>query len=285
MWKYITFFTCIGACFLCAEEDFYLRKEQLESSLQAAQGEKRAALLVELATLYMQDQKEEEAFTIFLSALSGHTDTPYTLSKQEQQVYEESLKIYLTQPPQEVAKELQEKLLLHVKRYPTHAYIQLLLAATYANCRQYSAFFDHFSKGHAIAPNSFLAYKTLGIIHIKLFEKARTPEEKEQHRLKLMEYLTKALDYDDRDPMLYKLLIVYGQLEKKKSIIVDMLDRICKGQVVIPRGEIPFYVHEAIEVDEQEKAKQFLNKATMWYQYSRTIEEMKRVLDDNKARS
>jgi hypothetical protein len=49
------------------------------------------------------------------------------------------------------------------------------------------------------------------------------------------------------------------------------------------RGDIAFYVQQAVSINEIELAQKFIDKATEWYQYSRTIKSAQQYLK-NKER-
>jgi hypothetical protein len=261
-------------------------REELLKKIATAQGAEKAQLEVVLATVYVKDQKEEEAFQMFLRALS---DIPQkqaaSPSKEELQIYNSSLPIYLEQakcPASQAAKELESKLEPVLTAHPEYDQVRFLFAAAKANQHQYEDFFYHFYKAYTQNQACFLAYRTLGILNIKLFEKARLIDEKEQRRQEMQKFLHLALKENVNDVALYKLLIVFSPAEARKKAVHEVLDMIVQNSVQVPRSDISFYVNEALVACEKESAERFLDKQATWYQYSRIIEEMRKVVSDDK---
>ena len=261
-------------------------REELLRKIATVQGDEKAQLEVVLATVYVKDQKEEEAFQIFLGALS---DVPQkNLAKpsmDELQIYSSALPIYLEQakcPASQAAKELESKLAPVLVEHPEYVQVRFLFAAAKANQHQYEDFFYHFYKAYSQNQNCFLAYRTLGILNIKLFEKARLIDEKELRRQEMQKFLHLALKENVNDVALYKLLIVFSPAESRKKAVHEVIDMIIQNSVQVPRSDISFYINEAMAASEKESAESFLDKQATWYQYSRIIEEMRKVVSDDK---
>jgi len=218
-----------------------------------------------------------------LEALKSAKTLPYLMSQEEGVVYDRGLKLYLensSRSPTEVAHELETTLQPCLKAHPEYAEVRFLLAAAFANLKKFEEFFYQFYKAYTKSPTCFMAYRTIAIINIKLFEKARTLQEKEARRQEAQKFLKLALDEDDKDPMLYKLLVLFAPKNEKKQLVKEIIERIIRTDVVIPRHEIALYVNAAVDINERGLAKQFLNKAATWYEYSRNIQEMREHLDD-----
>ncbi len=276
------------------EREYSTAKEDLLQKIESAKETEKASLKVVLATLYMRDQKEEEAFEIYLEALSaiprkslqeGEVSKDLKMSQDEYTLYNKSLVQYLEQskgPPLEVVKELEKTLTPVIKTHPEYVQVRFLLAATQANQRQYEEFFYHFFCAFRQNQECFLAYKTLGILNIKLFERARDEESKSARRAEVQKFLQLAIKENAHDVALYKLLVVFATPESKKEVVTQVLELIVQNDVQIPRSDIPFYVNEACLVDKKEVAKSFLNKQATYYQYSRIIEDMRKVITDDK---
>jgi hypothetical protein len=267
--------------------EFSAVREELQKKIAEAEScEQKAELEVVLATVYIRDQKEEEAFQTFLQALC---DVPQknqiAPSKEELQIYESALPIYLEQakcPASDAAVELESKLEPVLREHPEYVQVRLLFAAAKANQQQYEDFFFHFFKAYTENQECFLAYRTLGILNIKLFEKARLVEEREERRNSVQKYLHLALKENMKDVALYKLLIVFSPPEARGNAVREVLEMIVQNNIQVPRSDISFYVNEAMSASEKEVAKVFLDKQATWYQYSRIIEEMRKVVSDDK---
>jgi hypothetical protein len=84
------------------------------------------------------------------------------------------------------------------------------------------------------------------------------------------------------DISLYKMLICTASAEEKKETVVFAIKTIIDSNVVIPRGDIPFYINEALLTDNVDLAEKLLERAKSWYQYSRIIQEMQRQIDEQR---
>jgi len=267
------------------DEDLGQTIERVSAKIQEEKSSRRSDLEVELACLYMKDQKEEEAFTTFLQALDEAPYEAYEHNPEEEEIYSKALKLYLEEverPPGEVARELEGLLQPIIDEHPSYAFVRFILANAYANEGKWDLFFNNFYTAYKQKRDSFLAFRTLGIMNIKLFEKARTLEAKEDRRRKINSNLERALSLYNEDSTLYKLLIIFSPLPERRHRVCEMIEKIINGNAVIARSQIPFYVHEALEAGDKELARRFLDKAATWYQYSRVIEEMRKVVQDDK---
>lgn len=261
-------------------------QKTLLSQIASAQKSAKRDLQLQLACLYINDQKEEEAFKTFLEALFHVPEQSHIISKHELSLYQDALSYYLEQSslsPQERGVELEKRVLPILQDHPEYVEVRFLLAASFANQQKYCDFFKHFFTAYKASKTSFMAYRTLAILHIKLFEKARTIEEKNIQRNELQSYLKKAIHVYGVDPTLYKLQIVFAAPKDKKQVVREVLGEIIRSNVVIPRGDIPFYIHESLEQNDRASARCFLDKTEAHYQYSRIIAEMRRVIDDESS--
>jgi tetratricopeptide (TPR) repeat protein len=262
--------------------------EEIKKAMETSPEQEKVNLHLCLSQYYLKDQKEEEAFRTFLLALKEAPKQEYQAQAEEEEVYSKALKIYLeesTRPPFEIAKELQTLLQPIVEAHPDWAKVRLILAQACANMHSYDTFFTHFYEGYSKNSDCFLSHRTLAILHIKLFEKAKTPEEKEAEKEEVQICLQNALKLYSEDSTLYKLMIFFAPTQKKKDITSKTLENIISGTCVIPRKDIPFFVHEALEVKEKELARRFLDKAAGWYQYSRMVQELRKAIDDKNEDS
>src|SRR5690606_28899185 len=109
---------------------------------------------------------------------------------------------------------------------------------------------------------------TKAILHIKLFEKASSPEAKDFQRLQIIKELAMAADAYPNDHALYKMMVAFSPLNQKAQIINNNLKTIIDRNMLIPRTDIGFYVEEAIKEQQFDSAQRLIDKAREWYPFS-----------------
>jgi hypothetical protein len=239
--------------------------------------------LLQQAKDHLKNQEQEKAFQVFLSSLeTGETQS--TPTAEEQTLYDQALNLYLdhTDPQQNSLKIVQEYAPV-IKKHPDFHLLTFLVAASAANAGAYEQFFDLFHPAYRANPHHFLAYKTLAVIHIKLFEKARTPEERERQRQKILDNIAKAIDRYPSDTSLYKMQIGFADGPQKAQIVSDSLNKIISGNIIVPRVDIPIYVHKAVETKQYDLAQKFIDKAKEWYKLSKLLTGAQEYLDRHKT--
>jgi tetratricopeptide (TPR) repeat protein len=258
----------------------------LEASLSGASPETSGDLQRQLAKAYYKDQEQEKAFVIFLQSLNsmGISSTPRSQSKEEAAIYEEALAMYLNhngKSIQEIARALCKQYASLVTSTGNYQ-LGFLVAAAYANLGQFTDFFDLFYQAYQADPGHYLAYKTKAILHIKLFEKARSKEEKEIQRQSILTHLILASELFMKDTSLYKMMIAYAPETKKTDILIASLKKIIDNNMITSRSDILFYVQQAIGARQFDLAQQFIDQSRNWYQYSRIIDNAQQELDKHK---
>ena len=279
---------CLTASF--ADDPSYDLGEQigaLQQKIEVAPSNKKGALKVSCAKLLAQDQKEYDAIKLFLEALRDLPTLPVTTTQEEKELFEKNLKIYFDEDTTtgERASILYKELEPVLKQHEDFCLLRYLFASSCANLNKLDAFFDHFAKSYQQNKECFLTHRSLGILHVKLFEKSADLEQRESEKAQALICFRKALEKEGRDTSLYKLLIFLAPAQQKKEACREVIDKIISGDVVIPRKDIEFYVQAALASDDKKSAKAFLDKACTWYQYSRTILQLRSGLDDDKDES
>lgn len=231
--------------------------------------------LKKLALLYLYEQNQELAFEVFLDALANaELIKPDTVveSQEETDKYAQALAIYLDH--QLSAQESSKKIVstyAPVLQKQKNDLLSYLVAISYANLNLYHEFFDHFYSAYLSHPTHFLAYKTKAILHIKLLERRRTESERQKERCEVIAHFEKAIACEPSDLTLYKLLITFSSPEIKAKQVVQCLNKIIAGNMMVPRSDIIFYVQEAVDADERVLAQKFIDKAQIWYPQSRLV--------------
>lgn len=234
---------------------------------------------LELAKKWYVEQQQEKAFKIFLEAIEETiVKKDYLPSTEGLELYKKALAIY----QEEKGSDGQEKIITLyapiVEKNPEFCELAYLVAAAYANIGNYLSFFDLFYKTYDRHPNHYLAYKTKGILGIKLFERTLPGSSKEKLRNKMIEEFSKAIELFPTDSSLYRLKILYSSNNNQSKIIKECLNKIIRDDIVIPRAELDFYMHCALKLEDKEFIKKFIDKASTWYAYSRAIEDARSQL-------
>jgi len=257
-----------------------------QEAIDAAPSDERARLMVEQAVVYYKDQHRKEAFQVYLQALEQtlpQCQEP-TVAPEDRFFYEEGLKIALDpersarEAGVEIRRRYAPKIALHDEYYLTN----FLVASAYANLGMFEEFFSRFYHSYQQHPDSFLAYKAKAILHIKLYERARTPAEKEMERCAILENMDRALEKYPLDSSLYKLMVVFASDQQRSQVLKRSLQRIIQDNIVIPRRVVYFYVQSAVATNQLTLPQQFIDKAREWYHYSRSLVAAQQLVDRGK---
>lgn len=253
--------------------------------LLTAPENKKGEYLKQLAIAYYRDQEHGKAFETYLAALQ---DTPKPaketpMSDQEKLVYEEGLHIYLDPKERDteaVAHKIRDLYAGLWRLHPDYHHLGYLVAVSDANLGNFDDFFEIFYSSYQALPDHFLAYKTKAILHIKLYERARTVEEKDRERRAILAELELAKKQYSQDPSIYRLQIVFSPESDKLKVVDRNLNEIIRNNIIIPRSDLAYYFDELLGHGQIELAKQFLTKAREWYPYSRTLDAAKAIIEE-----
>ncbi len=253
-------------------------KEQLKQ----AEPQAKSQLLLQLTLAYLKDQETEKAFQTFLAALET-LPKKAAVKPRETKEYREALSLYLNSHEshtiQTAAKEITAAYSEAAKEQPQLLFI---LAAAEANLGELPNFFQNFYQAYQQFPEHYLAYRTLAIIHYKLYALAKTPALKEQQSDCIYRYAMQAIDLEPKDAELYKLIIVTTGEKNKSSIVRQLLRKIISENIIIPRSDIKTYALEAVAIQDRLLAEEFVNKSREWYRYSRSIDEVERLVKSSQ---
>lgn len=237
----------------------------------------------ELAQAYLRDQDLEKAFKTYLSALDSAQITPSNTSmgKGEQALYNEALKIYLNprQSPHESALTIKEMYASTIKSHQDYYHLAFLVALAYANLSEFDRFFDLFYASYLRLPDHYLAYKAKAILHSRLLDRVKTPEEKEKERKAVLENLQRAKEQNPKDLSLYKMQIIFSSDKDKDEAFKQNVREILDANLVIPRVDLPFYFDGLLAYGQLDLAKEFLKRARSWYPYSRTLDSAQDLIN------
>jgi len=249
--------------------------------------EKSGDSYVLLAEAHYLDQEHAKAFEAYLSALShvshAQKSNASPMGKEEALLYEEALKVYLdptARDPVITSLKMRDLYAGIWRLHPEYAELGYLVAIAYANLGEYTDFFEIFYLSYKKIPDHYLSYKTQGILHLKLYDRRKTLEEKERERAQVLLYFNKAKELYPQDPSLYKMEIAFS-LDKERILETDLKEIIDKD-IVIPRADLSFYIDQLFAYGKNELAAEFLAKARKWYPYSRTLDAADDIVKSKK---
>lgn len=274
-------------CISFPAKNFAADSSDFKQSIQLAlEKPKTVQNLAQLAELYYLDQDQKEAYETYLKALEMPVDpSSKAVSAQEQSLYDEAFKTYLDPQNlsiQEAAQHILEEYGTVYAQHPDYHMLGFLISLSYANLGAFQKFFPIFYQSYQQYPTHYLVEKTKGILNIKLYEQAATPEAKEGYRLEIQKHISAAKKSFPSDTNLYKMAILFSSNQDKQAIVNQSLEQIISQNIQVPRHEIIFYVGNAVEVKSETLAQQFIDKAKIWYPYSRAINAAQCYLDKNK---
>lgn len=256
-----------------------------EKMLKTAPKDCAGLIKEKIAISYYHDQDQEKAFRIYLEALdNAKIESSPKITEEEQTFYEEALKIYLDHSKgssHESANKIRQEYASVYAVHPDYYLLAYILAAAYANLEMFDDFFDTFYHSYRYWPDHYMAFKTKAVLHIKLFERARSAAERNIERQKIIDNVLQAIERNSRDESLYKLMVAYSNDREKPKVLDIYLNKIIDENIVIPRTDIAFYVQQAVAVKQNELAQRFINKANEWYQFSRVINAAQDYLNQN----
>lgn len=233
-----------------------------------------------LAEAHYLDQEHAKAFEAYINALSyAQKSNASPMGKEEALLYEEALKVYLdptARDPVITSLKIRDLYAGIWRLHPEYAELGYLVAIAYANLGEYTDFFEIFYRSYKKIPDHYLSYKTQGILHLKLYDRGKTLEEKERERAFVLYFFNKAKELYPQDPSLYKMEIAFS-LDKERILETDLKEIIDKD-IVIPRADLSFYIDQLFAYGKNELAAEFLAKARKWYPYSRTLDAADDIL-------
>ncbi len=255
-------------------------KEAIQDIQQGRQDEDK---LLKLTELFYLDQNQAKAFETFLLALNQSPVqlTGSILSLEEKVIYDKAFELYLDPQAITAAQSILETNLPILDQHPDYNHLKFMIALAYANLGLFQKFFPIFYDAYIHDPSHYLVEKTKALLNIKLYEMTSTPKEKEIYRQNIEKHLNLAIKVFPEDTNLYKLAISFSSPLEKESLVKNSMELLIKQNITVPRHEIIFYVRNALDVKLNSLAQQFIDKAKIWYPYSRAINTAQTYLDQH----
>lgn len=262
---------------MVANRDFSAAEALIDRWLESAhEDQARAFLLVEKAKLMYADQQQVEAQETFLDALKLCTVGDEEKTKEPEQQFFLSLlpdyeaSIQSKEGAERFSHQIEELLV----KYPSYSSLEYYAAASLANRGQMVDFFDRFFQAFGHRTECFLRWKTVGVLHLRLYEASSSEARREYHRVEAVRWLKEAYSRQKDDSALPVKILFVLRLSERGAFLREVVERLQTVQVPMRRGDCFALIAQAIELEEMESANQLIEKARAWYQYSRTLDEL-----------
>lgn len=247
----------------------------------------KSQIFYDLAQAHFADQEIAKAFIHFLEALKRvEKQTPCKMCPDEEKVFETALAGYLARGsghPEDAARELLDTYGEIAALHSDYLHLNFLIATAYANLGKYDVFFERFFAGYPYLHDSFLAHKTQGILYVRLAHLNYSFDLRNAFQKKAVHFLTAAVKRNSKDASLYKILITLAKEENNESLVRSYLKEIIAKGTPIPRGDVYFYVKEAVALGEWWIGQALIDQATLLYDYSRAVSDAQAYLNESKG--
>lgn len=242
----------------------------------------KAVALVEKAKGAYADQRHVEGQELFLEALCAcelQQETP--ISIEEQKIIDSLMPLYASSSQsQNDSQRLVAEVDTLRKNHKDFFSLEFFKASAYANSGDFLSFFDSFFAAHTQHPDFFLSLKIRGVLHLRLFEESSAEDKRIWHRNQAVAFFQKAFSKRPSDASLLVKLVFLLPDEDKKKLLESVSDDISRIEIPLQRGECMYLIQQAIELNSPEVAKKLIEKAHMWYQYSRKLQELEAKVCD-----
>ena len=267
---------------LSKKGEFHLASDQIDELLgQPQEAEARSKLLLEKAKLLCKDQKLSEAQEAFLEAIAIYPIRDVgAVSAEERDEIRSMIPLYLAASgSEENTKKLELQTQKKLNDHPRNSSFKYFLAAVSANRNDFVSFFDQFYQAYMERPDSYLAWKMRGVLHLRLFEGSSAENLRIYHRERAVEFLQTAFSREPQDGSLIAKLVFLLPQQQRKNLLEKVFQDVSQMDVPLQRSECIYLVKEAISVRSIDVAKKLIGKANIWYEYSRAIQELSVQVD------
>ncbi len=236
---------------------------------------------LEDAKQFLIDQQQEKAIEFFLSSLDPSPSCKkYYSSIKEKMLYQKALALYVDAKGA-MFRSFTDQIIFEfapiVKEHPEYAELAFIVASAYANRGEFLLLFDLFYNAYYQHPKHYFASKIQGILWIKLFERTLPGPLKEIRRDQILKFLSEASESNSGDTALYKLRMLYAPDKMHSSVVNECLNKIINKNIILPVGELEFFIEMAFELNDSILTRRFIDKASGWYPNSRILARAKQV--------
>lgn len=268
------------------DKDYSTAIEQFSQALEHASSDERGEILVQLALCHYRDQDDIAAFSTFLRALqNAPSDKAAPINEEEQQLCAEALEVYLDpnqRNPRETAVLLRQQVAPQIAAHPEYHYLGFFLAAAYANLGMFDSFFETFFSSYSAHPNSYMAYKTSGLLHMKLYERLADRSAREKQREQAVACFEEALTKNPVDVGLMKMIIGSTPDKQRKEVVERITESVLEQGITIPRRDVLFFVRATVDAGNPDLGRQLMEQAREWYGFSRSLTAAEKLLEDSE---
>ena len=236
----------------------------------------RSNLLVEKAKIFYADQQRIEAQEIFLESLKLRPVHDTAAASEEEK------KLFLSLLPEyedsiqskEGSERFSQQIKEQIAKHPSYASLEYYAAVSLANQGRMAEFFDRFSSAFGHRVDCFLRWKTVGVLHVRLYEGSANETRREYHRVEAVRWLKEAYSRQKEDSGLSVKILFVLHPSERGSFLREIAESVQTMNVPMRRGDCFALIAQAIELNEHTIAKQLIEKARTWYQYSKTLDEL-----------
>jgi len=259
---------------LVVQEEYLAAMEEMHSWFEDSLSQEELFFLrKEYAKLLWANQQRSEAQAFFLKSLDSSfykknsaRDEP-SIRNALDALYRKSWQ------SQEATKRLITSARKLLEEFPTSSSLYYYLSVAYANQQDFISFFDAFYEGWIRDSNQFLAWKTRGVLHLRLFESTADPQEKSFHQNQAVRCLEEAFICQPDDLSLLMKMLFLLPFERRKEYLQKMYGHLLRLSNPPARYEFFYFIEQALELESLDVARALLQKAQEWYQYSRAVEK------------
>lgn len=230
---------------------------------------------LEKAKIHILDQEIEKGIESFLLALDhAEVQEDHRPTQQELDAYQTCLELYLDHPGAAAAEasiEIHQSYLPLAALHPEYHHLNFILALAYANQQEFDLFFSRFYQSYLHQPDHFLAHKTKALLNHRLFQRAKTPTERNALRRQVFAHAWEALKRCQKDSTLYRLCVDFCEPVEKHRVVSCCLQHLVDSRVKVPRNDIFFYVEEGIQIGRRDLVIQVVESLEKFYPNSRTL--------------
>jgi hypothetical protein len=235
-----------------------------------------AHFLVEKAKLLYTDQQRIEAQEVFVEALNSRSlDDTETSSDEEQAFFLSLLPEYEASiQSKEESDRFSQRIHEQIAKHPSYKSLEYYAAVSLANRGMMPEFFDTFFSAFGRRADCFLRWKTVGVLHVRLYEASSSEEKREYHRVEAIRWLKEAYARQKDDSGLPVKILFVLRPSERAAFLREIAGSIQNMTVPMRRGDCCALIAQAIDLGERDLAKQLIEKAHTWYQYSRALDEL-----------
>ena len=255
--------------------------EAIDSWLEKEGDAKNTAFLqIEKSKLLYANQQHVEALELFLETLENVPRSNLKPSKKEEVFFDSFFSLYegALSSYEECEKFVEESKKAY-ENNPTYASLELYVSAGLANCGEFCEFFDAFSHAYQLRSDSFLSWKILGVIHVRLYEASSSEARRALHREKSVYCLKNAFSRKSSDTTLLVKMVFITPKEERLALFNEIIEHIEAIEIPLRRNDCFYLIDQALQVDAIDFAKRCIAKAQSWYPYSRAIHQFVKQIE------